>query len=326
MTAASPWHTGERRLQQQAGVAERMATFGTKVIRDHLPEQHRAFYRQLPFLVIGAVDAGGSPWATVLEGEPGFLASPDAGTLRVDAQPVAGDPAVSGFSPGAGVGLLGIDLDSRRRNRLNGRITARDGGGFTVGVAQAFGNCPQYIQARTVSHPRRPGRPTTAPPERVTGLDDEARALIARADTFFVASYASTPGLGTERDSGNAVDVSHRGGRPGFIRVDGDVLTIPDFAGNLHFNTLGNLLVNPRAGLVFIDFDTGDLLQLSGTTELVLDGDEVRSFQGAQRLWRLRVQDRVRRPGALALRWSFGAFSPRLESTGTWPESRKELP
>jgi predicted pyridoxine 5'-phosphate oxidase superfamily flavin-nucleotide-binding protein len=107
-----------------------------------------------------------------------------------------------------------------------------------------------------------------------------------------------------EGDAGRRqVDASHRGGKAGFVRIDGDVLTIPDFAGNLHFNTLGNLQVNPRAGLLFIDFANGDLLQLTGRTELLLAGDEVSSFQGAERLWRLQVDKVVRRHRVLKLRW-----------------------
>lgn len=70
----------------------------------------------------------------------------------------------------------------------------------------------------------------------------------------------------------------------------------------LHLNTLGNLLTNPRAGLLFIDFASGDLLHLSGTTELVFGGPEIAAFQGAERLWRLHVEHLVRRRNALALR------------------------
>jgi predicted pyridoxine 5'-phosphate oxidase superfamily flavin-nucleotide-binding protein len=265
--------------------------------------------------VIGAVDREGAPWATVLEGQPGFMASPDPRSLRVNALPAPGDPAGKALAAGSGVGLLGIELHSRRRNRLNGTVTAIDEHGFTVGVVQAFGNCPQYIQERNFSFAQPPGQGCAAAVERATALDAADRASIAAADTFFVASYVHSDGDPAQ----HSVDVSHRGGRPGFVRIDGSVLTVPDFAGNLHFNTLGNLLLNPRAGLLFVDFATGDLLQLSGTTELVPEGEEVRSFHGAQRLWRLHVEQVVRRRGALGLRWAFGSFSPRLEMTGSWP-------
>lgn len=129
-------------------MAERMAQVGAKVIRDYMPDQHRLFFAQLPFLVVGAVDGRGDPWAGALEGEPGFALSPDPVTLRVAAMPDADDPLADGLGPDRPLGLLGIELHTRRRNRMNGRIAAWDGKRFDVAVAESFGNCPQYIQAR----------------------------------------------------------------------------------------------------------------------------------------------------------------------------------
>ncbi|MCP1511785.1 pyridoxamine 5'-phosphate oxidase family protein [Pseudomonas rhodesiae] len=296
----SPWHAGERQMQQSAGVAERMAVIGPKVIRDHLPEQHRDFYPLLPYLVLGVVDGQGTPWATLVEGAPGFVHSPDPQRLQIDSLPSATDPARAGLHQGASVGVLGIDLNTRRRNRMNGRLGALDPDGFSVDVVHTFGNCPKYIQLRPVEGvARKPGNAV----ERSDHLDAAAQHLIRSADTFFVATYVDTDG---ER----AVDVSHRGGNTGFVRVEGNVLTIPDYAGNLFFNTLGNLAANPLAGLLFIDFDTGDVLQLAGRTALILDGPQVALFEGAQRVWTVTVEHVARRPAALALRWRFAEFSP----------------
>jgi uncharacterized protein len=312
---SSPWHAGEQQLQQRFGVAERMEAFGRKVIRDHMPEQHREFYRQLPFMLFGAVDAEGRPWAGIIEGKPGFAHSPEPRLLQLASPFQAGDPATAGLSAGAAIGLLGIELHTRRRNRLNGHIRQIDEQGLSVAVDQAFGNCPQYIQLRQFAFGRSPSTAAPPPAEQLNGLDDAARALIAGADTCFVASYLEHP------DGSRSVDVSHRGGQAGFVRVEGDCLTFPDFAGNLHFNTLGNLLLNPRAGLLFIDFASGELLQLSGRTELILDGPEIATFQGAERLWQLRVERLVRRPAALALSWQFQGYSPNSLLTGTWAEA-----
>lgn len=316
--ATSPWHAGEVEIQQRLGVAERMDTFGRRVIRDHMPDQHRTFYAQLPFLLVGTVDPEGRPWASLFEGRPGFVRSPDPRTLDIGAGLGAEDPAAAGLAPGAALGLLGIELHTRRRNRMNGRIAGMDASGLRMAVGQSFGNCPQYIQTRDFRFVREPGAFAGAPAaEHGQGLDADARASIAAADTFFVASYVDPDGDAGRR----GVDVSHRGGRPGFVRIEGDTLTIPDFAGNLHFNTLGNLLINPRAGLLFLDFESGDVLQLTGRTELVFDGPEVETFQGAERLWRLHVERWVRRRGALALRWQLDAFSPNSLMTGTWEEA-----
>ena len=305
---STPWHRGEQLLQARLGVAGRMAEIGHKALRDHMPEQHRSFYEQLPFMILGAVDASGAPWASVLEGLPGFVASPDPKHLRIRAMPANGDPLHAALAPGAAVGLLGIELPTRRRNRMNGNIVTSDADGFEVAVGQSFGNCPKYIQTREPSFARAPSSSFDGPIERGRSLDDAARSVIAAADTFFVASYVDAD----EDASRRAVDVSHRGGKPGFVRIEGDVLTIPDFAGNLFFNTLGNLVMNPRAGLLFIDFESGSVLQLTGTTEILFEGPELASFQGAERLWRFQVEETVRRRGAMALRFRFGEYSPAI--------------
>jgi predicted pyridoxine 5'-phosphate oxidase superfamily flavin-nucleotide-binding protein len=312
--APSPWHEGEIRLQRRAGVAVRMEEIGRRTIRDHLTDQHRTFYPQLPFVVIGAVDPGGDAWATLRANRPGFLSSPDPWHLAVALPREPADPADGGMDDGDAVALLGIELPTRRRNRVNGAVRRAGPNGFVVAVEQAFGNCPRYIQRRDFTFVRDPNVPSERTPTALARLDDAARAMIVRADTFFVASYA-------ERQGGHRqVDVSHRGGRPGFVRVDreglnsrlaggGDVLTIPDYAGNLYFNTLGNMAVNPRAGLVFVDFDNGGLLQMTGDAELLSDGPDLASFDGAERLWRFYTRRIVRRPLALPLRWT-AASSP----------------
>lgn len=311
----SPWHAGEIEMQARIGVSERMEVLGRRVIRDHMPDQHRSFYEQLPFMVYGAVDADGKPWASLLEGEPGFVHSPEPQLLHFSSRPAADDPAQ--LSDGSAIGLLGIELHTRRRNRINGHIGAMSASGFDVTVDQSYGNCPQYIQLRQFrSVPLTD--PATRPAQHFNELDDAAKVMIAEADTFFVASYVDVEGV-------RSVDVSHRGGQSGFVHVEGDRLTIPDFAGNLFFNTLGNLLVNPRAGLLFIDFISGDLLQLSGRTEITLDGPEVEAFQGAERIWTFHVEHVVRRPAALALRWRFDGVSPTSLLTGTWPQAKARL-
>jgi ferredoxin-NADP reductase/predicted pyridoxine 5'-phosphate oxidase superfamily flavin-nucleotide-binding protein len=314
----SPWHAGERALQQKIGVAERMEVAGQKFIRDHMPDQHRDFYQQLPFLLVGAVDAEGRPWATLLEGPQGFVTSADPKHLALAVEPDPQDPASPGLRAGDAVGLLGIELHSRRRNRVNGVITQASAGLLEIAVEHAFGNCPQYIQQRTYG--RSPSDPASrAPVQALAALDAGAAEMITGADTFFVASYV------THDDGQRSVDVSHRGGRPGFVKVDGNRLTIPDYAGNLHFNTLGNLQSNPRAGLLFVDFDTGDVLQLSGRTELILESPLIAAFEGAERLWNVDVERVVRRPAAVSLRWRFEEFAPTSLMTGTWAHAKQRL-
>jgi ferredoxin-NADP reductase/predicted pyridoxine 5'-phosphate oxidase superfamily flavin-nucleotide-binding protein len=318
---ASPWHSGERRLQETVGVAERMEVFGRKVVRDYMPDQHRLFYSQLPYLLLGAVDEQGVPWATLLEGPPGFAHSPDPHLLQIDRLPAPGDPVKAALQQGAPVGLLGIDLKTRRRNRMNGHISTATSGGFAVSVVHAFGNCPQYIQLRSVEPVSLGQSSSRAAVEHFNELDEAAQVTINQADTFFITSYVDLDGDPAKR----SVDVSHRGGNAGFVRIEGNVLTIPDFAGNLHFNTLGNLLLNPQAGLLFVDFESGDMLQVAGRTEIILEGPQIAAFQGAERLWTLTVEHVVRRKAVLALRWRFEGFSPNSLLTGSWQQAEGRL-
>lgn len=316
----SPFHPGERAVQERIGVRDRAEAIGRRVIRDHLPEQHRAFYAQLPFVVLGAVDDQGWPWATLLAGNPGFTQSPDPRSLSLDTFLPPDDPAMAALRKGAPVGGLGIELPTRRRNRFSATVEDRGPTRLSLTIDQAFGNCPQYIQTRDLTSTRDPSQPHAERPGRITAFDAATAALIAAADTFFVAS---TAGDTVDDSRTGGVDVSHRGGRPGFVRVDdGKTLTVPDFAGNKHFNTLGNFLNEPRAGLVFVDFETGALVQLTGTVEIIWDDPEVDAFSGAERLWRFTLDHGLVRPEALPFRFAFGAFSPKSLQIGAWPEVR----
>lgn len=317
----APWHAGEVAMQQTVGVAERMALIGEKIVRDFMPDQHRDFYEQLPVIVVGAVDPQGDAWATLAVGNPGFVSSPDPRTLAFALQRDPLDPADAGLGDGDAAGLLGIELHTRRRNRMNGTLRRTGADGHLVEVAQSYGNCPQYIQLRDFSFVRDPAVPTQAPREEAAVLDGRARDIVAAADTFFVASYVDT-------DAGRQVDVSHRGGKSGFVRIDpGGTLTIPDFAGNLFFNTLGNILVNSRAGLIFTDFATGDVVQMTGTAEVILNSPEISAFQGAERLWTFSPRRIILRRGVLALRWAMrtNGWSPNALMTGDWDTATRRI-
>lgn len=316
------WHEGETFIQEKVGVAERMAAVGQRAVRDFMPDQHRAFYEQLPFVVLGSVDAHGDPWATLLAGTLGFMSSPNPTTLDIALRPDPTDPASEGVREGEAIGLLGIEMHTRRRNRMNGFVAVPPAGsGFRVDVDQSFGNCPRYIQLRDASYVRDPALPYNGTVEESTQLDAGARDMIEAADAFFVATYA-------DREDRRQVDVSHRGGKAGFVRIGEDgTLTIPDFNGNLFFSTLGNIVLNGKAGLVFVDYEKGDLLQMTGDAEVILDSPEIAAFQGAERLWTFRPRRIVRRAGALPLRWTFreDGWSPSSLMTGDWKQADARL-
>ncbi|MEM7569048.1 MAG: pyridoxamine 5'-phosphate oxidase family protein [Pseudomonadota bacterium] len=293
--AANPFHAGERRAQARAGFPD-VAEWAAGYIRPAMPDQHRTFFSQLPFLVLAGADKQGKHWVTLLDGEEGFVTSPSETLLTIDAAPHPQDPLAASFAEGTDIGMLGIELATRRRNRLNGTVRA-NGTGYAIDVRQSFGNCPQYIQERDWRRVPKDDEPIAAHSKALT---DGQIARIRAADTLFIG----TGQMGCGDHASNGFDASHRGGAPGFVEVvDAGRLRIPDYAGNTFFNTIGNLLENPAIGLVFVDFETGGLLHLSGRARIEWDGAKSQDPK-ALRVIDVTIEAVVERPSALSLRWA----------------------
>jgi ferredoxin-NADP reductase/predicted pyridoxine 5'-phosphate oxidase superfamily flavin-nucleotide-binding protein len=302
--APSPFHQGEQQVQERLGVRD-IEAWARKVVRDHLPEEHREFHTSLPFLVVAARDNKGRPWATLLDGPKGFVRSPDDQHLLIESKPVPGDALEGAFQEQADIGILGIELATRRRNRVNGRVEDNGPDSFTFRVDQAYGNCPQYISEREW---RRTDETRSGNATSRSALTHSQREWIETADTFFIAS-----GYRGEGDSPTfGMDASHRGGDSGFVRVRSDTkLQFPDYSGNNHYNTIGNLVLDPRAGYLFVDFATGSLLQLTGSVSIDWDPGQLAEFPGARRLLTLNLEEVIELPAAVALRWEVDAESVR---------------
>jgi predicted pyridoxine 5'-phosphate oxidase superfamily flavin-nucleotide-binding protein len=312
-----PFHQGEQALQERLGVREAIAQLGDRLIRSFMPDQHRELFVKLPMILLGSVDAAGQPWASVLTGGKGFVTSSDPQHLEIHTLPQTHDPLHATLALGAPIGMLGIEPHTRRRNRMNGAVEALDANGFTLRVEQSFGNCPKYIQARRAEPVLRSAPLVAAQVHRTGQLDDAMARMVTAADTYFIASAY----LGAAGEAGRpyGVDISHRGGKPGFIRIDdANTLTAPDFAGNFFFNTLGNITLHPPAGLLIIDFSNGDLLHLAVDASIIWDPEQIKLFAGAQRLVRYRIKQALRIEGAFPLRWSAPQLSPVLAATGAW--------
>jgi predicted pyridoxine 5'-phosphate oxidase superfamily flavin-nucleotide-binding protein len=312
-TAMSPFHAGEQTIQHLAGVRDRIELKGRAVIRDYMPEQHRAFFAALPFMVVGLADQNGHPWATTMSGPPGFMSSAQEDLLAIEAWVDRGDPLHSCIRDGAPIGGLGIEFSTRRRNRINGRIeNCIIGEGFSIRVQQSFGNCPKYIQARS-ERPRLHSRP--AQKRRIAShLGNDEVSFIAGADTFFIASRSAQL---DQLDSSQGLDISHRGGLPGFVRVvSQNEICFPDFSGNLLFNTLGNLEADARAGLLFIDFQSGGMLHIIGSARICWDVPEKMASAGIERLIFLDIQCVVNRDHAFSHVFDFVSYSPHLGAEG----------
>jgi predicted pyridoxine 5'-phosphate oxidase superfamily flavin-nucleotide-binding protein len=280
------YHDGELRVQERAGVRAMAERIG-RGIYDRIPPAARGFLREQRWAVLGAADRDGRVWASPVSGEPGVLDAPDDLRVHVFTLPPAGDPLRSALAEGDEVGLIAIDLATRRRMRVNGTVGARADSGFDVWTSQVYSNCPKYISVREIVSTTAGAN--SAPAVDGDRLTPEQSALVEAADTFFVATLV--PGRGA--------DASHRGGPAGFVTVrDERTLSWPDFSGNTMFQTLGNIDADGRAGLLFVDFETGRTLQLSGRASIVW-GDHPETDRAVE----FRV-DRVHdAPAGLPLRW-----------------------
>lgn len=285
--ASGPFHEGEREVQRRAGVAQEAEAVGRIVSRSVTPAIAR-FLRMQRMAVASTLDAGGRPWASLFAGPAGFIEAVDDRLLRLAVQPSEADPLAGNLRARPELGLLVFDPRTRQRVRFNGRGLLAPEGVFLL-ADQVYGNCPKYIQKRMLV--AEVGVEEAAP-VRSSTLDERQQFWVAGADTFFIASYHPDGGA----------DASHRGGNPGFVRVlDAQRIAFPDYAGNNMFNTLGNLVGYPRAGLLFVDFGSGDLLQLTGRTELRFESGREVVFE---------VEEVIDRRGASPLRWELLEYSP----------------
>ncbi len=287
------FHEGERALQRRAGT-ERVAAQVGRNILSFIPAEFGAFLTRQPFVVVASQDQPGRVWASLIAGGAGFARALDDRQILLAGMPAPGDPLEGALErPQARVGVLAIEFSTRQRIRLNG-VAQRTREGVLLTVAEAYGNCPKYIQCRL---PAGQLAGLAAPGHREgAALDARQTALVRRADTFFIASTHPKRGA----------DSSHRGGRPGFVEVaDGGCrLTFPDYSGNRMFQTLGNLTVNPRTGLLFLDWETGSTLQLTGRAQIVWDAQALRSRPGAERLVEVTVDAVREHERAMPTRWS----------------------
>jgi predicted pyridoxine 5'-phosphate oxidase superfamily flavin-nucleotide-binding protein len=273
------YHEGELAVQRRAGVAANAERIGRSIHRE-IPELARRFAEERRFIVVGAADAEERVWATLLQGPKGFLSIPSEDRLWVAARPLPGDPLERTLAGPADVGTLLIDPATRRRMRLNGRATPDPGGSLVVQAREVYANCPKYIHPREVRPPSPAGAPTFV---RCSRLTSEQTDWVSRADTAFLATRHPTAGA----------DVSHRGGEPGFIRVAGErELLVPDYSGNMMFNSLGNVAADGRAGLLLVDFASGRRLHLTGRATIDWDSTVVATFPAAERVLVLAI-DRV---------------------------------
>lgn len=304
-----PFHEGERYVQERAGKRD-AALQNAGILSAAIPARAVPFLAQQRMLVIGSVDPQGAPFASVLFGSPGFASSPDGLFVVIERHQVDAnldDPVWTNLRVGVNAALLAIDLGSRRRLRVNGVVSSLDAERVVVSVREAYPNCPKYIQHRQRRDDVSVRHGDFASFASGTLLDEIRKGAVEQADTLFVASRHP-----------RGLDVSHRGGTPGFVRVlDPMRLRIPDYHGNCMFNTLGNFVVDDRAGLVFVDFDRRRLLQMTGTADVHFGEreDPHQPTGGTGRYWDFRVAHWLELAIPSHVEWEGLEYSPHNPTT-----------
>jgi uncharacterized protein len=297
MDARGPYHEGEIAVQERTGERATALRHGA-LIRDTLTAPAQEFLAGQRTIALASVDEHGQPWASLWIGAPGFISSDTEGTVRVSRRllaPAPSDPVHPLISEGCEIGMLAIDFATRRRLRMNGFVAVNGEDDLSISLRETWPNCTKYIQRRELVVEGRPWVSRSA--RSGTVLDDELRFFVENVDTLFVAS----------RHPGRGVDVSHRGGEPGFVRVmDERTLRFPDYAGNSMFETLGNLTVDPLCGVVMVDFERARLLSLIGTSTVMYGAEDPRQPTGGTgRYWTLAVRQWLEfsMPDGLAFRF-----------------------
>ena len=332
-------HDGERYVQKKRNSPSQLAEELPRYIEKDMPQQHSEFYEGLPYIALGTVDDRGRPWASLLvtrastddavgieltapnELEIRFIAPRQDPFVRALIQNQASMP--DGRILFAGVG---VDFTNRRRNKVAGSIRRFDSAeqgylALQVSSNQHLGNCPKYITVRTLDpHIRTPALVFDRFDDDIAEpLSAASKAIIAGASTVFLASKhepASREGLQDERDMG----LNHRGGAPGFVRVYEEkrhddlidtYLVLPDHSGNRFYQSLGNIQSNRQVGLTFPNFESGDVLYVTGDAENLFDEEAEALMPRVKLVTRIRVTGAVLIEQALSLKLnSLEQYSP----------------
>jgi predicted pyridoxine 5'-phosphate oxidase superfamily flavin-nucleotide-binding protein len=291
------FHSGELAVQERAGVRDIANDVGEGIV-DHLPPGATDFLERRQMAVLGTVDNSGHVWVSVVTGDPGFIETIDDRTLRIAAGVSSSDPLFRNLATEGHVALFAPDFVTSRRVRVNGRGVIK-GSAIFIATDEVYGNCRRYLQERIFVGHRKPAAADQAASVGST-LSASQQQQISRADTFFIATDKPDRGA----------DVSHKGGNPGFVRiVDARHIAFPDYNGNSMFNTLGNLTVNPHAGLFFIDFDSGRTLQLTGRASIDWNPERVHSFPAAERVIDFALEEIIDTPAGFPLMAKFRQYS-----------------
>lgn len=308
MKIENPFHEGELRVQEKAGVSVNSRR-AASVISDTIVKGALAFIGQQNMVVLGSVDDEQNTWSSIVTGQEGFIQATSDQLIHVDLAHATineKDPFWKNIKNHPKIGMLLIELATRRRLRVNGLVIRRSDTTLKLKVLEAYPNCPRYIQRRNLEHTKIRETPVVYTSSQGTLLGDSQKKIIQTSDTLFIATAHPERGL----------DASHRGGMPGFVRVlDNKTLLVPDYQGNNLFNSLGNMVINPGTGIIFLDFESGTTLQLTGRSEVLWDYDDPdvdshKETGGTKRFWEYKISSWLQIEKSSSLEWKFVDYSP----------------
>jgi predicted pyridoxine 5'-phosphate oxidase superfamily flavin-nucleotide-binding protein len=298
------FHEGEQKIQEIIGETNTANSNG-RMISDKIIKGAFNFINVQQNVVVSSTDGNGNIWTSLLLGESGFVTVKDEKTVEINLpllKSTSKDILFKNIKHNLNIGMLFIELSTRRRFRLNGQVIPTQNG-FAVKVIEAYPNCPKYIQKRTITFTNIEEDNSVIQKEGNV-LDTTAKTFIKDADTLFVGSAATNANM----------DASHRGGAKGFVDIlENGTLKIPDYAGNSMYNTLGNFVINPNAGVTFIDFKQSISLQLSGEASLLFDQSSEEDLQkttGTGRYWLFKTEKWILTERHHQADWKFLEFSP----------------
>ena len=298
------FHSGEREIQQKVG-DNLIANSGAKLIAETVIKGAINFIEKQPMAIVSSVNRTGQLWASLIMGDAGFAKVPQPNVILFDENMIQStheDIFYKNIQENSAIGSLFIELATRKRFRINGKAS-KTGSNIKIKIHEAYPNCPKYIQRRIVSSPQHVEKSISTVTQG-NELSFAERNWIANADTFFVASSSNTGRL----------DVSHRGGNKGFVTLlDDDTLKIPDYQGNSFYNTLGNILHNPHVGILFINFEKRQTLQLTGKAKLLFDQRselDIKRTNGKGRYWLFKTEEWIRTENHHQVKWEFLDYSP----------------
>nr|POF04565.1 hypothetical protein CFP56_56046 [Quercus suber] len=319
-----PWHIGEQRIRDTLHVSG-----DDNPTVPALSPQLSRHLSIAPLIAVGTLDSDNKPWTTIWGGQPGLAQALGGNALGIKTQVARRhDPVVEELvgkevggevkrEDGKGRMVSGVtmDLNARKRVKFFGRMvagalgsaengeTGEDGAQvqLVLNIEQSLGNCPKYINCKTLE-------PAISAPELIHSgpcLSQRGLDLLDKADVFFISSS----------NRNDDMDTNHRGGPSGFIRTttdnpSGTVLYLPEYSGNRLYQTLGNLLVNPLAGLCVPDFISGDVLYMTGNTEILIADAATKVLPRSNLVVKFTVTDSRYVSSALPFRGTPGELSP----------------